>query len=82
MATRQFWEKGLRDRLMVEMAAPSKVCFPLISFFFEVMLMSGMDGIRSFLEDYILLFLFDVYFHFLHSYVRVLSLWNFGFSDI
>ena len=24
---------------------------------------------------------FDVCFHFLHSYVRILSLWNFGFGD-
>ena len=45
---------------MVEVATPSKVCFPLIYVFFEVMLMSGIDGIRSCLEDYILLFLFDV----------------------
>ena len=35
------------------------VCFPLIYIFFEVMLMSRIDGIRSCLEDYILLFLFD-----------------------
>ena len=67
---------------MVEVAVPSKVCFPLIYVFFEVMLMSGIDGSRSYLEDYILLFLFDVCFHFLHSYVRVLSLWNFGLGDI
>ena len=45
---------------MVEVATPSKVCFPLVYVFFEVMLMSGIDGIRSCLEDYILLFLFDV----------------------
>ena len=51
-------------------------------FFFEVMLMSRIDGIRSCLEDYILLYFFDVCFHFLHSYARVLLLWNFGFGDI
>ena len=45
---------------MVKVATPSKVCFPLVYLFFEVMLMSGIDGIRSCLEDYILLFLFDV----------------------
>ena len=66
----------------MEVAAASKVCFPLIYIFFEVMLMSGIDEIRGCLEDYILLFLFDVCFHFLHGYVRVLSLWNFGFGDI
>ena len=49
---------------------------------FEVMLMSGMDRIKSCFEDYILLFLFDVCFHFFYSYVRVLSVWNFGFGDI
>ena len=48
---------------MVEVATPSKVCFPLIYVFFEVMLMSEIDGIRSCLEDYILLFLFDVCMH-------------------
>ena len=62
---------------MVEMATPSKVCFLLIYVFFEAILMSGIDRIRSCLEDYILLVLFDAYFHFAHSYVRVLSLWNF-----
>ena len=67
---------------MVEVAAQSKVCFPLIYVFFKVMLMSGIDGIKSCLEDYSLLFPFDVCFYFLHSYVRVLSLWNFGFGDI
>ena len=53
-------EKGLWERLMVEVVTPSKVCFPLIYIFFEVMLMSEVDGIRSCFEDYILLFLFDV----------------------
>ena len=45
---------------MVEVATPSKFCFPLIYIFFEVMLMSRIDGIRSCLEDYILLFVSDV----------------------
>ena len=45
---------------MVEVVTPSKVCFPLIHIFFEVMLVLGIDGIRSCLEDYILIFLFDV----------------------
>ena len=45
---------------MVEVATPSEVCFLLIYIFFEVMLMSGIDEIRGCLEDYILLFLFDV----------------------
>ena len=45
---------------MVEVATPSKVCLPLVYIFFEVMLMSGIDEIRGRLEDYILLFLFDV----------------------
>ena len=67
---------------MAEMATPFKACFLLVNIFFEVMLMSRKYGIRSNLEDYILLFIFDVCFHFLHSYVRVLSLWNFGFGDI
>ena len=44
----------------MEVATPSKVCFPLSYIFFEVMLMSRVDGIRSFLEDYILLFILDV----------------------
>ena len=57
-------------------------CFSLIYIFFEVMLMSGIDGIGCCLEDRILLFLFDVCFHFLHGYVRVFLLWNFGFGDI
>ena len=38
---------------MVVVATLCKVCFPR-------MLMSRIDGIRSCLEDYILLFLFDV----------------------
>ena len=45
---------------MVAVATPSKVCFPLSYIFFDVMLMSRIDGIRSFLEDCILLFIFDV----------------------
>ena len=45
---------------MVEVATPSKVCFPFIYIFYEVMLMSRIDGIRSCLEDYILLFILDV----------------------
>ena len=45
---------------MVEVATPSKVCFPLIYIFFEVMSMLGIDEMRGCLEDYILLFLFDV----------------------
>ena len=40
------------ERLTVEVAAPSKVCFPLICIFFEVMLMSVIDGIRTYLESY------------------------------
>ena len=43
--------------------------------------MTRIDEIRSCWEDYILLFLFDACLHFLQSYVRVLSLWNFGFGD-
>ena len=42
--------------VMVEVATPSKVCFPLIYIFFEVMFMSGIDRIRGSLEDYILYF--------------------------
>ena len=45
----------------MEVATPSKVCFPLIYIFFEVMLMLGIDEIRGCFEDYILLFLFDVW---------------------
>ena len=45
---------------MVEVATPNKVCFPLIYIFLEVMLIPRIDGIRSCLEDCILLFLFDV----------------------
>ena len=45
---------------MFEVATLSKVYFPLIFIFFEVMLMSRIDGIRSCLEDYILLFILDV----------------------
>ena len=44
---------------MVEVATPSKACFPLIYIFFDVVLMSGIDGTRGCLEDYISLFLFD-----------------------
>ena len=44
---------------MVKVATPSKACFPLIYIFFEDILMSGIDGIRGFLEGCIL-FLFDV----------------------
>ena len=44
----------------MEVATSSKVCFPLIYIFFEVMLMSRIYGIRSSLEDCILSFLFDV----------------------
>ena len=61
VATRQFLEKGLWQMLMVEVATPSKACFPLIYIFFEVMLISRIDEIRSCLEDYISLFTFDVY---------------------
>ena len=32
---------------MVEVATPSKVCFPLIYIFFEVMSMLGIDEIRG-----------------------------------
>ena len=45
---------------MVEVAAPSKVCFPHIYIFFRVMLMLIIDGTRSCFEDCILLFLFDL----------------------
>ena len=48
------------ERLMVDLATPSKLCFPLIYIFFEVMLVSRIDVIRSCLEDCILLFLFNV----------------------
>ena len=58
------------------------ISIPLIYIFFEVMLMSRIDGIGSCLKDYILLFVFDVYFQFLQIYVRVFPLRNFGFSDI
>ena len=44
----------------MEVAAPSKVSFPQIYIFFEVMLISRIDGTRSSLEDYNLLILFDV----------------------
>ena len=53
MATKQFLRAC--ERLMREVATPHKVCFPLIYIFFEVMLMSRIDGIRSCLEDYILI---------------------------
>ena len=46
--------------MTVEVATPSKVCLPLIYIFFEVMMMSRIDRIRSYLEDYILLFVFVV----------------------
>ena len=59
METRQLLEKGLLERMTVDVAPPSKVCFSLIYIFFEVMLMLRIDRIRSCLEDYILLFLFD-----------------------
>ena len=60
MATRQIKGKDLWEwLLMVETATSSKVCFPLMYFFFEVMLMSRIDRIGSCLEDYIL-FLFNV----------------------
>ena len=49
----------------MEVATASKVCFPLIYIFLEVMLMFGIDGIGGCLEDYILLFLFDVGMYFL-----------------
>ena len=45
---------------MVEVARPSKVRFPHIYIFSGVMLMSGIDGIRVFVEDSISLFLFDL----------------------
>ena len=45
----------------MEVAAPSKVSFPQIYIFFEVMLISRIDGTRSSLEDYNLLVLFDVF---------------------
>ena len=61
---------------MVEVATLPKVCFPLVNIFFEVILISRIDGIRNCFEYYISLFIFDVCFHFLHIYVRVLSLWN------
>ena len=35
--------RKVRERLMVEVATPSEVCFPLIYVFFEFMLMSGID---------------------------------------
>ena len=61
---------------MVEVATLPKVCFSLVYIFFEVILISRIDGIRNCFEYYISLFIFDVCFHFLHIYVRVLSLWN------
>ena len=77
----KFWRKACR-RLMVEVVTPLKICFPMIYIFFEVMLKWSINGIRSCLEDYTLLFLFHVCFRFLHSYVRILLLWNFGFGNI
>ena len=62
------------------------ICFIgiFVIFFIGIfgILMSGIDRIRSCSEDYILLFLFDAYFHFVHSYVRVLSLWNFLYTRV
>ena len=58
---------------MVEVATPSKFCFPLIYIFFEVMLMSRIDGIRSCLEDYILLFVSDVCMY-MYVYMYVLCM--------
>ena len=46
--------------MTVEVATPSKVCLPQIYIFFEVMMMSRIDRIRNYLEDYILLFVFVV----------------------
>ena len=43
------------ERLMVEVAITFKVYFHLIYIFFKVMLMSRMDGIKSFLEDYFII---------------------------
>ena len=40
---------------MVEVATPSKVSLSLTFIFFQVMVMSRIDGIRNCLEDYILL---------------------------
>ena len=69
---------------MLEVTTPSKVCFPLIYIFFEVTLTLRIDGIRSCLEDYILLFLFDVcmyihiyvYMYIYALYVYVLIIYN------
>ena len=41
-------------------SSSSLLKLPLIYILFEVMLMSGINEIRGCLEDYILLFLFDV----------------------
>ena len=82
MATRQFLEQDLWKWLMLKVATPFKFCFTLIYIFFVVILMTRIDGIRSFPEAKISLFSFNVCVHFLHSYVRVLSLWNFVFVDI
>ena len=64
---------------MVEVATPSTACFLLIYIFFEVKLMSSIDGLRNCWEDYILLFLFDVCLHvcmskskFIYLYMLVL----------
>ena len=43
---------------MEEVVTPFMVCFRLIYIFLEVMLMSGIDGTKSCLEDYILFILF------------------------
>ena len=44
----------------MEVVTPFMVCFRLIYIFLEVMLMSGIDGMRSCLEDYILFILFFI----------------------
>ena len=55
------------ERLMVEVAITFKVYFHLIYIFFKVMLMSRMDGIKCFLEDYFIISFWFTYLYFVHA---------------
>ena len=61
----------------MEVATSSNVFFSLIYIFFEAMLMSSIDGIRSCLEDYILLFLFYLCMYNLFKVCKIVKIANY-----
>ena len=63
-------------------ATPSEVCMLYIQYWYLVRIIQRLENLVLVESNFLLNFFFDVCFHFFHSYVRILSLWIFGFGDI